>query len=904
MAKKSTATTRRPKPAAPAEGDTGRSPRPRAAPAGGKQLVIVESPTKAKTIGKYLGPDFVVLASVGHIRDLPTRGAKGKKEPVPGVDLEHDFEPRYEVLEGKRKTVDELKKASRSASAIWFATDLDREGEAIAWHLAELLGVPPAEARRVVFNAITKSEIQRAFEHPHPINLDKVNAQQARRILDRIVGYQVSPLLWRKVAAGLSAGRVQSVAVRLVVDREREIMAFVPDERWEVEAELALPDAAAGLVGPWREFLASGGDGKPGRTGPTQKQREAWLSEHGGFKARLVELGGKPFELGCPSTAPKDLSKDAVAVAEAVGLVGASVASRNDPEGKGPARTVRTLTGRIDPAVRYRVRSIETKRSSRRPPPPFITSSLQRAAATYLGFGADRTMRCAQSLYEGVKVPGEGQVGLITYMRTDSTHLSGEALSMVREHISKSYGARYLPEKPNFFGSSNKNAQEAHEAIRPTAASRHPDEIRASLTEDQYKLYSLVWRRFVQCQMTPCEVDQTSVEFLRSDRPTGAVLRASGSVTVFDGWKRLSSGRGDDDEATLPKFTEGDLSAPFGIDVAQSFTSPPPRFNEASLIKKLEDEGIGRPSTYAAILRTIADRKYVEQLSGAYHATDIGMAVTDKLKQGFHDLMEIDYTRRLEGELDRIEDASLDWRQMLRGFYGPFSKALADAGDNMGHAKAELELAPYACPECRGERTKAGEKPRRTVYRLGKSGRFLSCSGYPDCKYAAPIDRQGRPRLPERINLKCPADGKPMVLRTGRFGPFLTSEDPKTKFVLNLDKKGKIKLPAPPPLVTTIPCPKCGKSPLNLRNGKRGPWLGCAAFPKCRGREAFAKIEPAERERLEAALAAHEKGQTRLVLETLDGRPVPEGTPVTDLMIPGGLQTLEIHPDAVPAKSA
>jgi DNA topoisomerase-1 len=540
------------------------------------------------------------------------------------------------------------------------------------------------------------------------------------------------------------------------------------------------------------------------------------------------------------------------------------------------------------------VRSIETRRSSRRPPPPFITSSLQRGAATYLGFGADRTMRCAQSLYEGVKVPGEGQVGLITYMRTDSTHLSGEALAMVREHIGKAYGPRYLPEKPNFFGSPNKNAQEAHEAIRPTAASRHPDELRDSLTEDQHKLYSLIWRRFVQSQMTACEVDQTSVELERSDRPTGAVLRANGSVTVFDGWKRLSAGRGDDDEATLPKFAEGDLSAPFGIDVAQSFTSPPPRYNEASLIKKLEDEGIGRPSTYAAILRTIADRAYVEQVSGAYHATDLGMAVTDKLLEGFPDLMKVDYTRNLETQLDRIEEADLGWREMLGSFYGPFREALEKAGERMTHAKATVDPAPYACPKCGA----------RTVYRLGKNGRFLSCSAYPDCTYAAPIDRQGRPRLPERINLKCPADGKPMILRTGRFGPFLTSEDPKTKFVLNLDKKARIKLPAPPPLVTAITCPKCGKSPLNLRTGKRGPWLGCAAFPKCRGREAFAKLDPAERERLEKALADHEKGQVRLVLETLDGRPVPEGTPVSELTVPGGLETLAFHPEAMPAKSA
>ena len=859
---------------------------------GGKQLVIVESPAKAKTINKYLGGEFQVMASVGHVRDLPAKAPKGAKQPVPGVDLENDFEPHYDVLPEKKKTVTDLRAAAKKASAVWFATDLDREGEAIAWHLASVLGVEPTQAKRVIFNAITRSEIQRAFEQPHPIDLYKVNAQQARRIVDRVVGYQVSPLLWKKVARGLSAGRVQSVAVRLVVEREREIDAFVPDETWEVSARLSDPAKAPALGTEWNRYLAErDGKGNP----PTQKAQNQWLSERAAIRAELVELAGKPFELGCPSTAPRDLSKDVARVAEAVGLVGVGTRAENDPDGKGPARTRRFVEGTVDPNARYAVQSIETKRTSTRPNAPFITSTLQQAASSFLGFGADRTMRIAQGLYEGQNVPGEGQVGLITYMRTDSTHLSGEALGMVRDYIQSRFGAASLPEKPNFFGSSNKSAQEAHEAIRPTDVRRTPESLEGSLTEEQLKLYRLIWNRFVGCQMTSAEFDATSVLMKRSDKDTGAVLRATGRVLVVDGFYKVQGAPSAENEPTLPKLAKGDVVAPFFLGAVQKFGSPPARYNEASLIRELEKQGIGRPSTYAAILRTIEDRKYVEQRERRYYATHLGEVVTDKLIEGFPKLMDVGYTRSMEEELDKIEEAHTDWKAMLRGFYGEFSEALEKAGATMTHAKADIEPAPYACPKCGS----------RTSYRFGKNGRFLSCAAYPECDYAAPIDREGRPMLPERVNVRCPEDGSQMVLRTGRFGQFLASVNyPKVKFVLNLDKRNRLKFPSIPALVTELPCPKCGKHPLNLRNGKRGPWLGCSGFPKCRGRETWTKVEEGLRKRLELALANHEKAHPPAVITTLDGKPIPEGTPIADLTLPGGVQELRIHPDAAGRASA
>ncbi|MEX1363522.1 MAG: DNA topoisomerase, partial [Nannocystaceae bacterium] len=754
----------------------------------GRQLVIVESPAKAKTINKYLGSDFIVHASVGHIRDLPQKAPKGVKQPVPGVDLDNDFKPTYTVLSGKAKTVAELKRLAKQASDVWFATDLDREGEAIAWHLAQELGIDPTKAKRVVFNAITKDEVHRAFAKPHPINTAKVNAQQARRILDRIVGYQASPLLWKKVARGLSAGRVQSVAVSLVVQREREIRAFIPDETWKVSAQLALDVAKVLPLGDgWRALLAEvDAKGK----GPTLKRRNAWLADNGGLMAELVEVGGQRFALGCPADAPRDLSDEIKAVAEAVGMTEVSVDSQEDPEGRGPARFRRTLTGQVDGKARYAIKSIDTRRTTSRPSAPFITSSLQIAAANRLGFSAQRTMRTAQSLYEGVNVPGEGQVGLITYMRTDSTNIAAEAIEQARQHIG-ALGSDYLPGKPNVYSSANKDAQEAHEAIRPTSVDREPSALAAALTPDQLKLYDLIWRRFVASQMVPAKWDATAVLFEREDRPTGAVLKATGRVLAFDGFYRVAGVPTASDEQTLPALTEGQAAAPFGIDADQRFSSPPPRYSEASLVKTLESEGIGRPSTYASIIGVIQDRKYVEQLDRRFYATDLGEVVTDKLLEAFPELMNVGYTRAMEAELDKIEEQSADWIAMLHDFYGPFAHALETAHDSLTHAKAETQPAIYKCP-------KDGS---RTEYRFGRNGRFLSCTAYPECDYSAPIDRKGRPLLPELVDVVCPEDGSKMELRNGRFGPFIASVDyPKTTYVINLDKKGGIKFPVPPPL--------------------------------------------------------------------------------------------------------
>ncbi len=870
----------------PEEGADGAEDSAGGAPAGGKKLVIVESPAKAKTINKYLGGEFVVKASVGHIRDLPSKAVKGSGQAVPGVDLERDFEPHYEVLPEKQKIATELRKAARGASEVWFATDLDREGEAIAWHLATLVGIPPEQAKRVVFNAITREEIRRAFEHPRAIDVDKVNAQQARRILDRIVGYQVSPLLWKKVARGTSAGRVQSVALRLIVEREREIRAFVPDERWEIDAWMTLDLAALDAIGSaWPAFLAE--TDARGR-GPNRAAKLRWLSERKAVECELVEVGGRKFEVGCVSTEPKDLSAEVRRAAEAAGLADIRVESRPDPQGKGPAATVRSVRGRVAPGVRYRVASLETRRTSSRPYPPFITSSLQIAASSVLGFHTDRTMALAQQLYQGVNVPGEGQVALITYMRTDSTHLSGEAIRMAREHVTKACGERYLPEKPNFFGSSNKSAQEAHEAIRPTEAARTPASLKGKLPEELWKLYDLIWRRFVACQMVNAEWNSTSVLLRRADKDTGATFRAGGRQLVFDGFYRLFGEPESADDPILPaELAEGAALGPFCIEPEQKFTSPPPRYTEASLVKKLEEEGIGRPSTYASIINTIERQKYVEQLDRRFHATDRGMVVCDKLLEGFSDLMDVGYTRELEKKLDLIEEEHLDWKEMLRTFYGPFRQALDHAEERMTHAKAELVPAPFACPKCGS----------RTAYRFGRNGRFLSCTAWPECDFASPIDREGRPQMAQRIDLRCPVDGSPMIVRTGRFGRFLTSEDAKTKFVLNLDKKGNLKFPAPPPVVTDLPCPKC-QSPLNLREGKRGPWLGCSRFPKCRGRETWSKLDEGRRKELEKLLKARMAAHTPFEITRLDGTPVADGTPLEALMLPGMEVKLEIHPEA------
>jgi len=827
----------------------------------GKQLVIVESPAKAKTINKYLGKDYLVMASVGHVRDLPSRNPKGTKWPVPGVDLENDFEPTYEVMASKKKTVTDLRRAAKGAADIWFATDLDREGEAIAWHLAQALQVDPATAKRVVFNAITKAEIQNAFSHPRPIDEHRVNAQQARRILDRIVGYQVSPLLWKKVAGGLSAGRVQSVAVRLVVDREREIQAFIPDEYWKITgyftANLA---AAAKLRDEWMKWLdgalqKQSGEGINSVTGRTIRERNGWLSQHQSISAELIEVAGKRFE-------PKS-ADEAIKAVELAGLIVDNKVVTDDPKGKGPAARRIEVKGRLGPDRDWRIKSITTKRTRSRPYPPFITSTLQQAASNVFSFAANTTMRTAQQLYEGVDIKGMGSLGLITYMRTDSTHLSSEALSMARGYIQKQYGPKYLPESPNFYKSSNKGAQEAHEAIRPTDITLTPSMLRASLDDRQFKLYKLIWERFVACQMTPAEWDSTAVLIAANVNGSELVFRTTGRTLVFDGFYKAIGVPSVSDELTLPKLAQNQQLAPLQIEPTQHFTSPPPRYSEASLVKKLEAEGIGRPSTYASIVNVIQDRKYVEKQSGRFFATDMGMVVTDKLVEAFPRILDIGYTRKMESQLDSIEEKTQDWVAMLHEFYGPFKTELESAYESMQHAKAAMEPAPYKCPTCGSP----------TVYRFGKNGRFLSCSTYPDCKYAAPIDREGKPMVALMTDVTCPICGKGMTKRTGRFGAFLGCENyPTCKGIVNLDpRKGFVKLPKVPPLTIDLPCPKCA-APLNLRRSKRGPWLSCSKFPKCRGRLAWSAVEPDKQASLEAQLAAHEKANPVPPIRTTDGR--------------------------------
>ena len=903
------------------------SPRGSAVPKGDYQLVIVESPAKAKTIEKYLGPGFVVKASIGHIRDLPSKSAKGRKEPVPGVDLEHDFAPTYEIDSDKTKTVTELRRLAKVASDIWFATDLDREGEAIAWHLTQVLGVDPTYAKRVTFDAITKSEVQRAFQSPRAINMPRVEAQQARRIVDRIVGYRVSPILWKKVAGGLSAGRVQSVATRIVVDREQEIRAFTPSESWEISACMTFDVGAGALHEQWTSFMARRDErGRP----PLVRDRMAWLADHRGLACDLVEVGGKAFKVEAENTSTVDLSGAVRSAAEAAGLLDIVIARETDDSAKGRGKNTIRLTGRPDPKARYTVESIDVTRTRSRPYPPFITSTLQQAASSKLGMSTDRTMRIAQQLYEGIDLPNEGRVGLITYMRTDSTNLSREAIEMARGYLQKRHGNAYVPEKPRSYSSSNESAQEAHEAIRPTDASRDPDSIASALSDEQLKVYRLIWQCFVACQATDAEWDSTSVRMRRSDRDTGAVFKTNGRVLRFDGFYAISGTPKDDGDQVLPDFDKGTQLAPFDIEPRQKFQAAPPRYTEATLVKKMEEEGIGRPSTYASIINVIENRGYVVQQERRFQATAIGEAVTGFLKRGFHDqFIEIGYTREIERELDQVAQGTKKWTDMLHEFHDELAPKLEEAMKEP-HVQENPEGSAYACPEC----------GRRLMYQLSKKtgGEFLSCSGYnekiveeapvpamtakgkkpkrvakpkerPACSYAMPVDRQRRPLLPEQIDLLSPA-GVPMVKRTGRFGDFLVEDKPRPvkpkgkkakdaaaaeppAFILNLDRKGNLKFPSPPPLVTDIACPKCGDL-MNLRDGKRGPWLGCRAFPKCRGREAFTKLPEDRQEVFKKELEQHLKRQTSLALTRRDGvTPVPEGTPLAQLTLPGGVAELQ-----------
>ncbi len=831
----------------------------------GKALVIVESPAKAKTINKYLGSGYMVKASMGHVRDLPSREL--------GIDLTNGFQPSYEDLRGRGKVLTELRKAASSAAAVYLATDLDREGEAIAWHLVEALDLPPEKVRRVIFNEITQSAIRQAFEHPHEIDLDKVNAQQARRILDRIVGYQLSPLLWRKIAKGLSAGRVQSVAVKMIVEREREIRAFIPEEYWRIMGTFALDAAQAdSLAEAWAVLLASA----ESPDGPTEKDKLAWSAEHGCIRAELVEFDGAAFK-------PTSVA-EARRVAEALGFV----CQRQDETPWADYQRLNLnlvrLIGRTDPAQApaHRIASVSTKRTTSRPPAPFTTATMQQAGANRLGFSASRTMRIAQQLYEGVDVGGgEGPVGLITYMRTDSTNLSNESVVAVRGWLETNLGPEYVPDKPNQFGRSQR-AQEAHEAIRPTDPTRTPESLKNQLTAEQSRLYDLIWRRFVACQMPPAQWDSTTVVVTADSAAGAAKFKATGRRLVFDGYLRVAGINSNGDQL-LPDLTEGQPLTPIAIEPKQLFTSPPPRYTEASLVKTLEAEGIGRPSTYAAIIQTIQDRGYVEQRDRRFWATPLGEVVTDKLVAHFADVMDTKFTSRMEDDLDKIEEAHLDWRAVLKEFYDPFSLDLAKAGDEMEPAKAEP--SDYECPDC----------GKAMVYRWSKNGRFLSCMGYPDCKVTLDVDDDGKPIQNGVSDLECERCGKAMVLRRSRNGPFLgCSGYPECDHTVPCDEQGHplklvqpedidetcelcgaamaVKwrgrraflgcsaypecrntrsLPAgvylkPPPKPEPIPagfsCEKCGK-PMVIRDGRRGKFISCSGFPKCRNAKPIEKLE-------------------------------------------------------------
>ncbi|MGN6368633.1 MAG: DNA topoisomerase [Phycisphaerae bacterium] len=823
------------------------SPDSDAAPArgAGKALVIVESPAKAKTINKYLGAGYTVKASVGHVRDIPSKGLN--------VDIDNNFKPTYEITDRGRKIVADLRAAAKNSSEVFLATDLDREGEAIAWHLVHALGLNLKTAKRVVFNEITKTAILNAFKAPRLIDENMVDAQQARRIVDRLVGYKISPLLWKKVAGGLSAGRVQSVALKLVVERELEIQAFIPEEYWKLTGIFTADiNGAPDLAQAWRDFLAGdvvemGEEVKDDGTDSaeaviaqeasesrTVAEKSAFLADHSAFRADLIEVNGKKFD-------PKDVAA-ARAAADLVGLLDIKTETvDNDgtnwgggPRGiprKGPATKLSRIIGIPDPkraGVSFVIRELNTKLTTSRPPGPFATSTLQQAASNQLGFGAQRTMRVAQQLYEGIDIVGIGAVGLITYMRTDSQNISREALSAVRGFIGQNFGDKYLPESPNFFA-SKAGAQEAHEAIRPTDVNLTPDFLRGKgLSDEQLRLYEVIWKRFVACQMTPAQWNVTEALIdTRKQNNTVATFKATGRTLAFDGFTKVAGVYTRFDEQILPALKQSQPVAPLDLTPTQHFTSPPSRYSEASLVKALEAEGIGRPSTYASIIATIQDRQYVESKGRTLYATDLGIKVTEKLIEGFPDIMDTGFTRTIEAELDQVEGANRNWVDVVREFYKPLAKDLETAESRMTHARAETTPSEYKCPECGA----------MMEYRLSKRGkRFLSCSRYPDCKGALNVDREGKPQQLEVTDYKCPVCSKPMIKRTGRFGPFLgCSGYPECKTIQAIDKKtGEPLPPKPPPVDTGLLCPKCGKKNIVVRQGKRGPFMSCSGFPKCR----------------------------------------------------------------------
>lgn len=697
-----------------------------------KSLLIVESPTKVKTLSKFLGKDFTIKASVGHIKDLP------KKEL--GVDVENNLALTYVVIEGKEKIMRELKKAAKKADRIFLAPDPDREGEAIAWHIAGELDGSPDNIFRVEFNEITEKAVTEAIKNPRKIDMGLVDAQQARRVLDRLVGYKLSPLLWRKVRRGLSAGRVQSVALRLVVDREKEIRAFNTVEYWSITANL---------------------EGK----------------EPPPFEAKLFKIDDKKAEVNNE--------------AEANGIL-------DDIKGKS-----------------FGIEKIEKKKRKRSPSPPFTTSTLQQEASRKFRFTAKKTMLVAQQLYEGIELGGEGSTGLITYMRTDSVKIADEAQQEAHVLITSEFGKDYLPSKPPVY-KSKKSAQEAHEAIRPASALRKPADIKDNLTRDQFKLYTLIWNRLVASQMENALLELTSIDI----KPKGVekyLFRASGTVIKFPGFMKLYIESGDTDskeEGFLPQLSEGDTLKTVDITPKQHFTQPPPRFTEATLVKELEAKGIGRPSTYASILSTIVDRKYTEKIDRKFSPTELGEVVSNLLVERFSDLMDYNFTANMENNLDKIEEGGLKWVDIVMDFYTPFDKDLKEAMEELGRVKPKDIPTDEICESC--------GKPM--VIKWGMHGRFIACTGFPECKTTRPLETEENGQKgaeTQATDEKCEKCSAPMVFKVGKFGRFLAcSKYPECKYTKAIS--------------IGVKCPDDGGDIVERRTKKGKVFFSCNNYPKCK----------------------------------------------------------------------